>query len=165
MSNSIDIKTFEVEKANWLSTRVQTTIFNGDLNENEVLFEVDRFALTSNNISYAASGDMLGYWQFFPTTDGYGRIPAMGYANVIQSNHPEIEIGNRYWGFYPMSTHLIAKAGKITKSGFSDVSEHRAKLAPIYSRFDDVRFNPLYEEERRSGSFIKRPISYLMVSG
>ena len=156
MSNSIDIKTFEVEKANWLSTRVQTTIFNGDLNENEVLFEVDRFALTSNNISYAASGDMLGYWQFFPTTDGYGRIPAMGYANVIQSNHPEIEIGNRYWGFYPMSTHLIAKAGKITKSGFSDVSEHRVKLAPIYSRFDDVRFNPLYEEEREDQDLLLR---------
>ncbi|MED6343955.1 MAG: DUF2855 family protein, partial [Pseudomonadota bacterium] len=156
MSNSIDIKTFEVEKANWLNTRVQTTIFNGDLNENEVLFEVDRFALTSNNISYAASGDMLGYWQFFPTTDGYGRIPAMGYANVIQSNHPEIEIGNRYWGFYPMSTHLIAKAGKITKSGFSDVSEHRAKLAPIYSRFDDVRFNPLYEEDREDQDLLLR---------
>ena len=156
MSNPIDIKTFEVEKANWLKTRVQTTTFNDDLNENEVLFEVDRFALTSNNISYAASGDMLGYWQFFPASDGYGRIPAMGYANVIQSNHPEIEVGNRYWGFYPMSTHLIAKAGKITKSGFSDVSEHRAKLAPIYSRFDDVRFNPLYEEEREDHDLLLR---------
>ena len=156
LSNSIDIKTFEVEKANWLNTRVKTTTFNGDLNENEVLFEVDRFALTSNNISYAASGDMLGYWQFFPATDGYGRIPAMGYANVIQSSHPEIEIGNRYWGFYPMSTHLIAKAGKITKSGFSDVSEHREKLAPIYSRFDDVRFNPLYEEEREDQDLLLR---------
>jgi len=156
LSNPIEIKTFEVEKSNWLNTRVQTTTFNGDLNENQVLFDVDRFALTSNNISYAASGDMLGYWQFFPTTDGYGRIPAMGYANVIQSNHPEIEIGNRYWGFYPMSTHLIAKAGKITKSGFSDVSEHRAKLAPIYSRFDDVRFNPLYEEEREDQDLLLR---------
>ena len=74
MSNSIDIKTFEVEKANWLNTRVHTSSFNGDLNENEVLFEVDRFALTSNNISYAASGDMLGYWQFFPTTDDINEI-------------------------------------------------------------------------------------------
>ncbi len=156
MSNPIEIKTFEVEKSNWLNTRVQTTTFSGDLNENEVLFEVDRFALTSNNISYAASGDMLGYWQFFPTTDGYGRIPAMGYANVIQSNHPEIEVGNRYWGFYPMSTHLIAEAGKITKSGFSDVSPHREKLAPIYSRFDDVGFNPLYEEEREDQDLLLR---------
>ena len=55
-----------------------------------------------------------------------------------------------------MSTHLIAKAGKITKSGFSDVSEHRAKLAPIYSRFDDVRFNPLYEEEREDQDLLLR---------
>ena len=156
MSNPIDIKTFEVEKSNWLNTRVQTTTFNEDLKQNEVLFEVDRFALTSNNISYASAGDMLGYWQFFPTTDGYGRIPAMGYANVIQSNHSDIEVGNRYWGFYPMSTHLIAAAGKISKSGFSDVSQHRAKLAPIYSRFDDIRFNPLYEEEREDHDLLLR---------
>jgi hypothetical protein len=156
LSKTIDIKTFEVEKSHWLNTRVQTTRFNGDLKQNEVLFEIDRFALTSNNISYASAGDMLGYWQFFPTTDGYGRIPAMGYANVIQSNHPDIEVGNRYWGFYPMSTHLVAQAGKITKSGFSDVSKHREKLAPIYSRFDDVRFNPLYEAEREDHDLLLR---------
>ena len=156
MSNSIEIKTFEVEKSNWLNTRVHSTEFNHNLKTNEVLFEVDRFALTSNNISYASAGDMLGYWQFFPTTDGFGRIPAMGYANVIQSNHPDIEVGNRYWGFYPMSTHLIAEAGNITKAGFSDVSLHREKLAPIYSRFDDVRFNPLYKEEREDHDLLLR---------
>jgi hypothetical protein len=55
-----------------------------------------------------------------------------------------------------MSTHLIAEAGKITKSGFSDVSKHREKLAPIYSRFDDVRFNPLYEEEREDHDLLLR---------
>ena len=28
---------------------------------------VESFALTANNITYAALGDMLNYWQFFPT--------------------------------------------------------------------------------------------------
>ena len=69
-------------------------------------------------------------------------------------------------GFYPMSTHLVAQAGKITKSGFSDVSKHREKLAPIYSRFDDVRFNPLYEAEREDHDLLLRGLfltSWLVV--
>ena len=41
----------------------------------QVLLAVDRFALTANNITYALTGDMLGYWTFFPADDGWGRIP------------------------------------------------------------------------------------------
>ncbi len=156
MSNSIEIKTLEVEKANWLNTRVQTTTFNGDLNESEVLFEIDRFALTANNISYCLAGDTLGYWEFFPTTDGYGRVPAMGYANVVVSNHSEIKAGDRFWGFYPMSNYLIAHAGNVNASGFSDVVPYRKHLAPIYSRFDNIKANPLYEESREDQDLLLR---------
>ena len=28
--------------------------------------EVEQFALSANNISYAAFGDLLRYWEFFP---------------------------------------------------------------------------------------------------
>ncbi|NRA84799.1 MAG: DUF2855 family protein [Gammaproteobacteria bacterium] len=32
------------------------------------VFEVDKFALTANNITYGMTGDTLGYWLFFPAT-------------------------------------------------------------------------------------------------
>ena len=156
MTNPIDITTFEVQKDQWTNTRINTTSFDGNLETDQVLFAIDRFALTANNISYCLAGDTLGYWQFFPTTDGFGCVPVMGYANVAASNHPDIRVGDRYWGFYPMSNYLIAQAGNVTSSGFSDVVPYRQQLAPIYSRFDNIKANPLYEEAREDQDLLLR---------
>ena len=46
-----------------------------ELREGEILAEVERFAFTANNISYAVVGEKLGYWNFFPTEKGWGIIP------------------------------------------------------------------------------------------
>ena len=80
---------FEVQKSDWKQTRFAEGA-TPELAPGQVLFRVDRFALTSNNISYALSGDMLGYWRFFPCDEGWGRIPVMGFANVIRSTHPGV---------------------------------------------------------------------------
>jgi hypothetical protein len=32
-----------------------------------VLVAIERYALTANNVSYALSGEQIGYWKFFPT--------------------------------------------------------------------------------------------------
>ena len=46
------------------------------LADGEVRLRIDAFALTSNNITYAAFGDAMNYWGFFPTGDAAtGCIP------------------------------------------------------------------------------------------
>ncbi len=30
---------------------------------------VDAFGFTANNITYAAAGDLIGYWTFFPASE------------------------------------------------------------------------------------------------
>ena len=37
------------------------------LPEGGVRVRVDAFSLTANNITYAAFGDAMNYWQFFPS--------------------------------------------------------------------------------------------------
>ena len=77
------------------------------LAEGEVRLRVDRFALTANNITYGVIGEMLGYWNFFPAAEqGWGRIPAMGWADLVESAHPAIEAGGRYYGWYPMARYV-----------------------------------------------------------
>ena len=127
------------------------------LNDGEVLLAVDRFALTTNNITYHGVGDSLGYWRFFPTQDeAWGRIPAMGYADVAASAHPEITVGERVWGFFPMGTHLRIEAGKIHTGGFSDISKHREGLAPVYAQFQRAASNPIYEPSREEQDSLLR---------
>ncbi len=140
--------TLEVRKDNWAETRVFRELLPTELAENEVLLKIDRQALTSNNITYALAGDTLGYWGFFPTEEGWGRIPAMGWADVIASRHPEVQVGERVWGWFPPSTHLKILAGDIHATHIRDCSPHRADYAPIYSQLDRASGNPIYDPAR-----------------
>ena len=156
MTGEIAISTFEVRKDNWGETRVVADTLDSSLAENEVLFRVERLALTANNISYAATGDSLGYWGFFPAEEGWGRIPAMGWAEVIASAHAEVQVGERVWGWFPYSTHLKILAGKANAATFTDVSAHRADYAPVYAQFDRASANPNYEAAREDQDSLLR---------
>lgn len=149
------IKTLEVNKADWAQTRLAEESL-GPAGDGEVLLKIDRQALTANNISYAGAGDTLGYWGFFPAEEGWGRIPAMGWADVIESGHPDIAVGERVWGFFPFSTHLLIQAGNVTDAHFDDVAPHRADYAPVYARFDRAAANPIYESAREDQDSLLR---------
>src|SRR5262249_44312827 len=99
-----------VRRDDWRQTRVAARPLE-ELAPDQVLLRVDRFALTANNVTYALTGDMLGYWTFFPAEAGWGRIPVMGFADVVRSRHADVAVGERVFGFFPMSTHLVVDAG------------------------------------------------------
>ena len=64
------------------------------LADGQVRVRVDSFALTSNHITYAAIGDAMNYWQFFPTgEEGWGIVPVWGFGTVVQSSHPGVVVG------------------------------------------------------------------------
>lgn len=156
MNNTVTAITLEVQKDNWAETRLQEETLSTELNENEVLLRVDKLALTANNISYAASGDSLDYWGFFPADNGMGRIPAMGWSEVVASNHPDVTVGERVWGFTPYTNYHKLVAGKVNAFSFSDVSAHRAQHAPVYCQFDRASANPFYEPGREDQDILLR---------
>ena len=103
----------------------------------DVRLTLERFALTSNNISYALGGDFLDYWGFFPAEAGWGRLPAMGYGIVIESANPDVAVGGRYFGFFPVGNEHIVQA-QLSRNGFIDAGAHREKHAMAYRAFDKV---------------------------
>src|SRR3990172_917804 len=146
---------FEFRKSDWKQTRfVEGPV--PALAPGQVLFRVDRFALTSNNISYALSGDMLGYWRFFPCEEGWGRIPAMGFADVIRSTHPEVKEGTRCFGFYPMGRHLVIQPGALSPAQIVDAAPHRAGLAPAYAQYLPTGGDAVYAEKREERILLLR---------
>ncbi len=107
------------------------------LNDGEVRLAIESFALTANNITYAVFGEAMKYWDFFPGPDGFGRVPVWGHARVEASAHPDIAVGQRFYGYWPMSTHLTVLA-KPGKTGFTDVAPHRQHLAVVYNQYQAV---------------------------
>ena len=74
--------------------------------EGQALLRVERFGLTANVITYALAGDTIGYWRFFPASeDGWGRIPAWGFAEVVGGD--VLEPGERLFGYLPMASHVL----------------------------------------------------------
>ena len=145
----------EVKKSDWKQTRfVEGPV--PELGASQVLFRVDRFALTANNITYAVAGDGLGYWRFFPCEEGWGRIPVMGFADVIRSTHPEVKEGTRCFGFYPMGRHLVIQPGAVSAAQIVDAAPHRAGLAPAYAQYLPTTGDAVYAEKREDPILLMR---------
>lgn len=153
MGKSLD---FSVRRDDWKTCRFTESALPDPLPPEHVLLRVDRFALTANNITYALTGDMLGYWTFFPTDEGWGRLPVMGFADVVESAHPAVARGERFFGFFPMSTHLVAHAGDASGASFTDVAAHRAATALAYRQYLRTTADGLYEPSREDTLLLLR---------
>jgi hypothetical protein len=105
------------------------------LEPGQVRLAVDTFALTANNVTYAAIGDVLQYWSFFPAPDGWGRVPVWGYADVVETTVDEVPVGTRLHGYLPMSDELVITPGRIGPDELFDVAPHRAPMASAYNRY------------------------------
>lgn len=128
------------------------------LADGQVLLAIDAFAFTANNITYAVFGEMMRYWDFFPAADGWGRVPVWGFADVVASRHPTIAIGERFYGYFPMSTHLVVQAGHVTDAGFVDAAAHRKDLPPVYNHYVRTTADPGYDPQREDAQMLLRPL-------
>ncbi|MAI81154.1 MAG: hypothetical protein CL917_19590 [Deltaproteobacteria bacterium] len=154
---------FMVKKSDWQLHRFEEGPAP-EISEGQILFRVDRFALTANNISYALAGDMLGYWRFFPAPEGWGRIPAMGFADVIESKHPEVAVGMRCFGFYPMSRYLVIEPCAVSAFNMTDGAAHREGISPFYNQYSFTTGDALYQPDDEDALMLMRGLfmtSYL----
>ena len=106
--------------------------------KNEVILKIDKYAFTANNITYAVVGEKMGYWQFFPAEEPYGIVPVWGFADVVSSNHENISLDDRYYGYFPMSTYLKVNPENVKPFGFVEGSEHRQSLPAVYNYYTTV---------------------------
>jgi NADPH:quinone reductase-like Zn-dependent oxidoreductase len=147
----------------WVESAAPEASTAGDL-----VVRINNFALTANNITYAVAGDSMQYWDFFPATEGWGQIPVWGFGTVTASAHPDVPVGQRLYGYYPMASHLKIQAERVTKDGLIDAAEHRSHLARVYNQYqragqanasDDAAqmlYRPLYMTSFVLDDFVSR---------
>ncbi|WP_309601694.1 DUF2855 family protein [Sphingomonas sp.] len=114
-----------------------------DLAPGEVEVRVECFAMTANNVTYAALGKPIGlfpngkgYWDFFsPGGEGPGRLPVWGFATVTRSAAEGVDEGEQFYGFYPMASHVRLTPGRVNAGGFMDVAAHRDAMPAVYDHY------------------------------
>ena len=124
----------------------------------QVLLRIDQFAFTSNNVTYGAFGDAMSYWNFFPAAVGWGRIPVWGFGSVIASQHEGVKTGERFYGYYPMSSHLVLEPARVTEAGFVDGAEHRKALHAVYNQYVNTATDPGYRADAEAQQMLLKPL-------
>lgn len=132
-----------------------------ELGEGEIRLRVDRFALTTNNITYAVFGEAMQYWNFFPaSSEGWGRVPVWGFADVVESRCESVTVGARVYGYLPMSTDLVVVPGKMNDRGFIDTVEHRRPMATAYNNYVLVDADPIYTPDHEDHQMLLWPLFF-----
>lgn len=151
------MKQFEVRRGDLSVFRVSEQV-TPSIEEGEILAEIERFAFTANNISYAVVGEKLGYWNFFPVDGAWGVVPVWGFARVIESKHSGVAKGERLYGYWPMGTHLVIQPGKLRSDQLRDMSAHRATLAAVYNSYARVAGEAHYDSSMDDERMLLMPL-------
>lgn len=128
------------------------------LAEGQVRLEIDKFALTANNITYAAFGDAMNYWGFYPADAGWGRIPVWGFGTVLESRCTGVAPGERFYGYYPMSSQVMLRPMRISSAGFLEGAEHRAALHAVYNSYSRCETDPFHTAQTEDAEALLRPL-------
>ncbi len=125
----------------------------------EVLLAPDLFSLTTNNVTYAAYGDAMRYWEFFPADDAdWGQVPVWGFATVVASAVDGVNEGERFYGYFPPASVLRVQPANVGKRGFRDSSAHRQALPAAYNQYLRCQADPLYTADSEAFQAIYRPL-------
>lgn len=150
-----------VRKAQLGSARLDTAPM-AELADGQVRVAIDRFALTSNNITYAAMGDAMQYWRFFPVAGAdaadWGRIPVWGFGTVRESRHPDIPVGERLYGYFPMANAVDLTPARVSATAFFDGAPHRAELHSVYNQYLRCATDPFYTADSEDLQALLRPL-------
>ena len=131
------------------------------LADGDVRLAIASFALTANNVTYAAFGDAMNYWGFFPTGDAAtGCIPVWGFADVTESRCEGVAVGERFYGYWPIASEVLLQPTRVDAAGFSDGAAHRRELHAVYNQYLRCSADPGYDAAREAEQALLRPLFF-----
>jgi hypothetical protein len=121
---------------------------------------VDRFGLTTNNITYLVMGEAMNYWDFFPAEEPWGHMPVWGFADVVSSEADGVPDGTRVYGYFPSASHLVVRPDRASGTDFVDATPHRQDLPAAYNRYLRTEGSEMYEEENEDYEILLWPLYF-----
>ncbi|MGS5089273.1 DUF2855 family protein [Hydrogenophaga sp. A37] len=158
---------FQVRK-NQLDTTRTVQLPEAPLSDGQVRVRIEQFAYTSNNITYAAFGEAMDYWRFFPVVQRaddpasgdapWGLIPVWGFGVVAQTRCAGVAVGERLYGYWPMASDVVLLPARVSPEGFFDGASHRAALHPVYNHYLRCAADPLHDPANEPLQALLRPL-------
>jgi Protein of unknown function (DUF2855) len=68
----------------------------------------------------------------------------MGWAEIVASSRPDVPVGGRYYGWFPMARYVDMQLTPTT-DGLRDDGPHRAAHAPVYRAFVATDRDPFHQ--------------------
>ena len=159
MYEPITIEKLLSRKAAIGEMKLERTCDDSPLGDSEIVAELRSFAVTTNNITYAAFGDAMQYWEFFPSGEPeWGQMPVWGFADIAKSNVPAVAIGERFYGYFPIASHVRMRPERVTGRGFYDGAAHRKNLASAYNQYGRCSQDPVYAADLEAYQMLYRPL-------
>lgn len=153
MSSTFTVDRKDIRTARWLERAARP------VSAGQVRVHIDRFALTSNNVTYAAFGESMRYWDFFPSDDARsGCIPVWGFATVRESRHDGVAVGARLYGYFPMADEVVLEPAEVSRRRFVDGAAHRRELPEIYNHYELCAGDPGYRSDGEPLIALLRPL-------
>ncbi|WP_321350832.1 DUF2855 family protein [Halopseudomonas oceani] len=132
-----------------------------ELKPGEALLRISRLALTTNNITYAAFGETphLRYWDFFPTGDAaWFHMPAWGFAEIVETTVEGLSVGERFYGYWPIASHVVMNPVRVSERGFYDGIPHRLELTSAYNQYQRISTDAAYRAADENYQMLLRPL-------
>jgi hypothetical protein len=126
----------------------------------EALLRVDRVGVTANNVTYALMGEAMHYWDFFPTSEGWGLVPLWGFGEVAESKADGVTAGTRVYGYFPSASHVVVQPGSVDETRFKDASAHRAPLPSPYNSYTVTTHDAAYDADGEDLLILFRPLFF-----
>ena len=101
-------------------------------NPDEIRLRIDKFGLTSNNITYAALGHAFQYFKFFPVPGPWSALPVWGFATITESRVAALKEGARVYGYFPAAREAVLSVAGTTEIGFR---VDRPELPPTHALY------------------------------
>ncbi len=127
-------------------------------NPGEIRLRIDKFGLTSNNVTYAALGHAFQYFKFFPVAGPWSALPIWGLATIKESRVPELRAGARAYGYFPAARETVLQVGGASELGFR---VDRPELPPthaLYGQYTLLDRDPLVVPGQEDLMMVMRPL-------
>ncbi|KAJ3271670.1 hypothetical protein HDV01_006449 [Terramyces sp. JEL0728] len=148
---------FTIQQDNIKSTAIAQQTIN-EIPTDAILVQIDRFGLTSNNITYALFGKMMQYFDFFDTGNGSSHLPIWGFGTVVRSKNDHIKEGEKLYGYFPTASHIVFNPVSIQVDSFQVVRENLPADRVVYNTYYRQSVDPEYIAEYEDLSLIFRPL-------